>query len=144
MKEKVEHIERLCVKCVLNRSLEAEEPFTVTVVPMQMCYNTHFTGDENTIELTTNVLLDVRVRRQEQDLKWGENQEHSLLEWVGIVTEEVGEVAKAAMRVHSNVKNPDIFQYRDEMLDVAASAVAAVENLDREGYEKYNPARPPQ
>ena len=125
-------LEPLCVRCIMKRQEEVATPFPVMVVSSEECSASHASG-RDTIDITTDVLLDVRSRRQEQDLKWGENQCHDPIEWMGIITEEVGDMAKAAMRLHFNIKNPDAYQYRDELLDVAASAVAAVENMDREG-----------
>ena len=74
------------------------------------------------------VLADVVTERQRQDAKWGE-QDHTPIEWVAIETEELGEVAQEALRGHFGGR--PLEKYREEMIQVAAVAVAAVENFDR-------------
>lgn len=70
------------------------------------------------------VLGDVAIELFRQDCKWGE-QNHAPEKWITILTEEVGESAKAALE-----ENPD--EYRKELIQVAAVAVAAIECLDRQ------------
>ena len=72
------------------------------------------------------------TEREKQDAKWGE-QNHSPIEWVSILTEEVGEVAKAALESHFKHKNKDhsYTEYRKELIQVAAVAIAMIESLDR-------------
>jgi tetrahydromethanopterin S-methyltransferase subunit A len=66
------------------------------------------------------------------------------VEWVAILTEEVGEVAKEAVdfyfangvtdvheRVNSQVQLQRLENYRMECIQVAAVAVQMVENIDR-------------
>lgn len=67
---------------------------------------------------------DVKEERLRQNEKWGE-QNHSRLMWCAILTEEVGEVAKAALE-----DSPS--EYREELVQVAAVAVAAIESHDRQ------------
>ena len=97
-----------------------------------------------TIELfESNALMDVRKERSRQDAKWGE-QNHNPIEWMAILTEEVGEAAKEAVDFHFALGDIDIKlnagvrlqadrlqRYRTEMIQVAAVAVSAVESLDR-------------
>lgn len=64
------------------------------------------------------LIMDERFR---QDEKWGE-QNHGDLYWLGILTEEVGELAK------------DIIEYKPaqkELVQVAAVAVSWLEALER-------------
>jgi len=61
--------------------------------------------------------------RKRQDDKWGE-QNHNPERWLAILGEEVGEACKAVLE-------GDAEGYRKELVQVAAVAVAAVENLDR-------------
>ncbi len=70
--------------------------------------------------------------REKQDSKWGE-QNHKPIEWVSILTEEVGEVAKAALESHFKHKGKDhkYSEYRKELIQVAAVALAMIESLDR-------------
>lgn len=95
------------------------------------------------------ILGQIRAERERQNEKWGV-QNHKPVEWVTILTEEVGEVAKEACDHH--FKNPflniitgevrdieenDIIQkirlkdYRKELIQVAAVAIQAIECLDR-------------
>jgi NTP pyrophosphatase (non-canonical NTP hydrolase) len=80
-----------------------------------------------------NIFEEIRKERQKQDDKWGE-QNHKPIEWVAILTEEVGEVSKAALEAHFKQHFWDIeklSEYRKELLQTAAVAVAMVESLDR-------------
>lgn len=72
---------------------------------------------------TDNVLEEVRRERKRQDDKWGE-QNHPAEWWFVILSEELGEVARALFEA-------DLDQYRKEAVQVAAVAVAMVEALDR-------------
>lgn len=87
-------------------------------------------------ENITTALSDVLDERQRQNEKWGE-QNHSPLEWIAILTEEVGEVAKEAHEFHFGVRGTTemieekLRMYRKEMIQVAAVAVQAIECLDR-------------
>lgn len=72
---------------------------------------------------STEALRDVIAERVAQDAKWGE-QNHDPYKWLAILSEEVGEVAEAMLKGSRG-------NYRDEMVQVAAVAVAAVECLDR-------------
>jgi len=78
-------------------------------------------------------IIDERLR---QDKKWGP-QDHSTLMWSAILTEETGEVAKAALEscaAHKKLSGKELDtleDYRKELIQVAAVAVAAIESLDR-------------
>lgn len=87
------------------------------------------------MSLTFNVTDEVRDERRRQNAKWGP-QNHSPLEWMGILTEEVGEAMREAIEHHWRdrhyAKDPErLSRYREELIQVAAVAVAAVESLDR-------------
>jgi NTP pyrophosphatase (non-canonical NTP hydrolase) len=64
--------------------------------------------------------------RDRQDAKWGE-QNHSNMRWLAILSEEVGEVAKA-MLWNTDVSQDEIY---DEITHVAAVAVAWMDAIDR-------------
>jgi NTP pyrophosphatase (non-canonical NTP hydrolase) len=68
-------------------------------------------------------LDDILVERTAQDAKWGE-QNHDPFKWVAIATEELGEAAKAVLE-------NNLHDYREELIDLAAVCVAAMESLDR-------------
>ena len=55
---------------------------------------------------------------------WGE-QNHSPLKWLAILMEEVGEAATDALNAS------DLDNYRTEMVQVAAVAIAAIASFDR-------------
>lgn len=92
----------------------------------------------------TTILSEVQKERQRQNEKWG-IQDHNAVEWVAILTEEVGEVSKEAVDFHfangdKNVKDTPseslqgerLMAYRKECIQVAAVAVQMVESLDRQ------------
>lgn len=70
-----------------------------------------------------SVLNEVAVERARQDVKWGE-QNHAPQKWLVILGEEFGESCRGSCE-------RDLAQYRKELIQVAAVAVAAVESLDR-------------
>jgi NTP pyrophosphatase (non-canonical NTP hydrolase) len=75
-------------------------------------------------EESTAYALDlVRTERANQDQRWGE-QNHAPLYWLGILMEEVGEVAKALIEFKMG-------EYRKEVVQVGAVAVAMLEAYDR-------------
>ena len=90
-----------------------------------------------------NILKEVATERVRQNAKWG-IQNRSTVEWVAILTEEVGEVAKEAVdfyfangvtdvhaKVSAQVQLERLEAYRMECIQVAAVAVQMVENVDR-------------
>jgi NTP pyrophosphatase (non-canonical NTP hydrolase) len=83
---------------------------------------------------TPNAWSEVASERLRQDAKWGE-QNHNPAMWLAILTEEVGEVAQAVCKAWVPPYTDDqiewLFRYRDELVHVAAVAVAAIESFDR-------------
>jgi NTP pyrophosphatase (non-canonical NTP hydrolase) len=80
---------------------------------------------ENTIadDIVQDVLSDVFKERERQISKWG-HQRHMPDTWISILGEEYGEACKA--------NNEGIGEeYRKELIETAAVAVAAVEAYDR-------------
>lgn len=73
-------------------------------------------------------LDSILAERSWQDAKWGE-QNHDPFTWVTILTEEVGELAQAAL--HVRFGGPAASFLRKEAVQVAAVALAIVECLDR-------------
>lgn len=77
------------------------------------------------------VLEEVKQERLRQNAKWGE-QNHTPIEWLAILGEEVGEANKAALETHFNYTGKvDYSEYRAELIQVAAVAVSMIESLDR-------------
>lgn len=80
------------------------------------------------MEETKKILEEVEQERFEQDAKWGV-QNHQPFVWLAILGEEVGEVNKAV--IEFNFGSQSLAEYRKELIQVAAVAVAMVECLDR-------------
>lgn len=70
-----------------------------------------------------SILNQILIERGRQDEKWG-IQNHEPAYWALILGEEVGEVSRAILE-----KDPA--NYREELIQVAAVCVAAVESFDR-------------
>ena len=69
------------------------------------------------------ILDDIQNERHRQDAKWGE-QNHSPEKWMVILGEEYGEACR-------HVLEGSGLKYRDELIQVAAVAIAAIESLMR-------------
>ncbi len=85
---------------------------------------------------TLKIFDEVLAERIKQDAQWGE-QNHNPAEWCMILGEEVGEVNRAALEHRfETLDEKDLvrlrcMRIRDELIQVAAVAVAMVESLDR-------------
>lgn len=82
---------------------------------------------------TEHALTAVWAERVRQDTKWGE-QNHPPSLWYHILGEEFGEVGKALNKLaFGPVEHTDQYlaEYREELVQVAAVAVAMIECLDR-------------
>lgn len=73
----------------------------------------------------------IRMARTDQRDKWPDDDDHTPLEWLAILTEEVGEVAEVVTRdLHpEQITATDRADLINELVDVAAVAVAAVEHI---------------
>ena len=69
------------------------------------------------------IFYEIITERNTQDDKWGE-QNHWPDRWMTILGEEYGEACEAILERETE-------QYRRELIQVAAVAVAAIECLDR-------------
>jgi NTP pyrophosphatase (non-canonical NTP hydrolase) len=80
---------------------------------------------------TDSVLLDVREERKRQDEKWGE-QNHNPFVWLAIIGEEKGEADEAALKSQFEPDSEKTLEdLRAELVQTAATAVSAIESLDR-------------
>ena len=80
--------------------------------------------DFNPIDIVRrHIVIDVDHERRMQDNKWGV-QNHSPERWMAILMEETGEVAKAVLE-------NSLLEYRKELIQVAAVAVAMIECMER-------------
>ena len=88
-----------------------------------------------------DVYAEVLAERKRQDEKWGE-QNHQPFIWMNILGEEFGEVCQAALQAYfPNDGDKTLTDYRKELIETAAVAIAAIECLDRGnwmGREKEN------
>jgi len=82
------------------------------------------------------VRYDIFAERENQNLKWG-RQRHPYAVWLGILMEEVGEVAQAvnALTVPAASKDTDADDLYNELIQVAAVAAAIAEQVleDKKG-----------
>lgn len=91
----------------------------------------HFTVDfPASLRPTFKVVYQVAAERERQDEKWGP-QNHNPFTWLAILGEEVGEANQAALQ--ATFGGMAWADYRKELIEVAAVAVAMVECLDRNG-----------
>jgi NTP pyrophosphatase (non-canonical NTP hydrolase) len=74
-----------------------------------------------------SVLSEVRAERERQHTRWG-SQRPDWAIWLAILMEEVGESAEAALK--AQYEGAPLQDLRDEMVQVAAVAVAMLEHLD--------------
>jgi NTP pyrophosphatase (non-canonical NTP hydrolase) len=82
-----------------------------------------------------DVMNDVLRERARQDLKWGQ-QDHDPFCYLAVLGEEVGEANQAALELRFQAQGPastEIYRdhYREELVQVAAVAIAMVECIDR-------------
>ena len=83
----------------------------------------------------SDVLAEVAQERDRQDAKWGQ-QNHSPAGWLAVLVEEVGEAAQQIAQGWVEPITSEPAEYlanlRRELIQVAASAVAFIECLDRQ------------
>jgi NTP pyrophosphatase (non-canonical NTP hydrolase) len=76
-----------------------------------------------------NVINDVLDERERQHIKWGEQNVDAAV-WLAILMEEVGEAAEVVLWLRGERRAvPE--ELREEMVQVAAVAVAMIEWIDR-------------
>lgn len=81
-------------------------------------------------------LFSVLLERQRQDQKWGE-QNHAFPVWLAILSEEVGEMSQAFLKLNFGGKTPERSKnFREELVQVAAVALAMIECCDRNGWDR--------
>lgn len=81
------------------------------------------------------ILAEIVGERHQQNQKWGE-QNHDPEVWLAILGEEFGEACKSILESRAMLgkfKNPTekLLEYRKELIQIAAVAVAAVQCLER-------------
>ena len=78
------------------------------------------------------IVYEILQERKKQDMKWGDQSHHPNLYWLGILVEEVGEVAKALIEDDDN--------WRYELVQVAAVALSWLETLERSAQQELDNA----
>ena len=81
---------------------------------------------------SNDIYDEIKAERKRQNEKWGEQNHHPLY-WLNILMEEVGETSQAALQLRHE-------DYRREMLQCAAVAIAALESYDRDMWDTRSPA----
>jgi NTP pyrophosphatase (non-canonical NTP hydrolase) len=84
-----------------------------------------FPGYEN--GLFSSIIGQVADERDRQEEKWG-HQNHSHLQWLAILAEEFGEVAKATLEIQDHC-------IEEEIIQVMAVCAAWLENRRETRYE---------
>ena len=70
-----------------------------------------------------HIYEEVNEERERQDKKWGQ-QDHNPFVWLAILAEEMGEASQSLLQYKLD-------SYREEMVQCAAVAIAAIESYDR-------------
>lgn len=86
------------------------------------------------LEEHSDILYDVLNERQRQNNKFGANRTQHPFLWNTILVEEVGEASKDSLDMYFS-DNPDeaLKRYRKELIEVAAVAIATIQDLDNNG-----------
>lgn len=82
-------------------------------------------------EWTEDALRDIIDERERQDEKWGADRNLEPGIWLGVLGEEYGEACQAAL--HAIFGGPKAAGLREELVQVAAVALAWIESIDRVG-----------
>jgi len=82
----------------------------------------------------SEILFDVLNERKRQNKKFGKNRTQHPFLWNTILVEEVGEASKDSLDMFFSDK-PDeaLLRYRKELVEVAAVAIAIIQDLDNNG-----------
>ena len=82
-----------------------------------------------------NIFEEIKEERARQDRKFGANRTQGPFLWNTILTEEVGEVAEASLDLVFGGFSKQNYQHlREELVQVAAVAVAYIEDMERQNY----------
>jgi NTP pyrophosphatase (non-canonical NTP hydrolase) len=81
-------------------------------------------------KMITIAVLDTLEERKRQDKKWGE-QNHNPFIYLGILMEEVGELAQAILETQFGGSHGGWDKVRTEAIHCAAVSIAIIECLDR-------------
>lgn len=85
----------------------------------------------------SKILFDVLKERQRQNDKFGPQRNQHPFLWNTILQEEVGEAAKESLDMYFSKKpNEALQKYRKELIEVAAVAIATIQDIDENGIFK--------
>ena len=79
------------------------------------------------------IVQDVLAECARQNEKWGEKRNHNLFTWITVLSEEVGELAQAAL--HYKFGGPAAINLRTEAIHVAAVIFQLIECFDRDEWD---------
>ena len=85
-------------------------------------------------EAAAAAVSDIVAERRRQDAKWGE-QNHDPFTYLAVLTEEVGELAQAALQCKFGGPHGNRGEMYKEAVQVAAVAMAIVECLIRDKWD---------
>lgn len=88
---------------------------------------------QNPFHIDLKALISVSMERLRQDQKFGQ-QDRSPADWLVILMEEVGEFSKAYLDHRFGGKDPR--EIRNELVQVAAAAMAMIECCDRNKWDR--------
>lgn len=79
----------------------------------------------------SQIIRDILDERLRQDKKWG-IQHHNAVEWLAILTEEIGESAKECVQIFVDNERAtlEMSMLRFELVHCAAVVVAWIEDID--------------
>ena len=78
------------------------------------------------------LLKEIQEERRRQTEKFGPMY-NTPSTWAIILGEEVGEVCRAVLNARAAPDAVSLTNYRQELIQIAAVAIAAIENLDTQG-----------
>lgn len=85
----------------------------------------------------SKIIFDTLNERLRQNNKFGANRTQHPFLWNTILVEEVGEAAKESLDMYfSDHPKEAVEKYRKELIEVAAVAIAAIQDLDDNGIFK--------
>lgn len=85
---------------------------------------------------TDIAIIDVINERIRQTAKWG-RQSHDWYKWITILGEEYGEACRESFEWEHIKDESALTRFRKELIEVAAVAVAIVEDIDRNGHRHH-------
>jgi len=87
--------------------------------------------DHPLVQSINRAYESIVTERLEQHEQWGDQSGHPDTVWLAILTEEVGEAAQAVL--HNRFEGKAAGTLRDELVQVAAVAMAWIEAVDARG-----------